>query len=235
MADGRRRCASCRATFNTTGRAYRLTGYWRARLLEFFALGVPAYRLRHRLKDKLSPPTVQRFFLRLRTAIYRATMRELLPLSGTLELDESVYGGKHHGGRGWAAPGKTFVFGIYKRNGTVRVFPVPDRKHATLQALIAQHTTPGSLYFTDDYHGYASLALRGEHVVVKKEKGRPLGRDHVNGIEGFWSWAKNWLYQYRGVPKDKFPLYLKECEWRFNHRNEDLVPLLKSLLKGQKI
>ena len=66
--------------------------------------------------------------------------------------------------------------------------------------------------------------------MIRKEKGRPLGRDHINGIEGFWSYAKNWLYPYRGVPTKFFHLYLAEVCWRFNHRAEDLKPLLKRLL-----
>ncbi len=48
--------------------------------------------------------------------------------------------------------------------------------------------------------------------------------------EGFWSFAKNWLYQYRGVPQQHFHLYLKELEFRFNHRNDDLFDLIASLL-----
>ena len=46
--------------------------------------------------------------------------------------------------------------------------------------------------------------------MIRKEKGRPVGRDHINGIEGFWSYAKNWLYPYRGVPRQYFHLYLGE-------------------------
>jgi transposase len=55
---------------------------------------------------------------------------------------------------------------------------------------------------------------------VRKEKGRPKGRDHINGIEGFWSYAKNWLYPYLG-----------EIYYRFNHRKHDLKPLLQKLLR----
>ena len=64
-----------------------------------------------------------------------------------------------------------------------------------------------------------------------QQKGKPLGRDHINGIEGFWSYAKNWLYPYRGVPHKHFHLYLGEVCYRFNHRGEDLKPLLIKLLK----
>ena len=69
-----------------------------------------------------------------------------------------------------------------------------------------------------------------EVVVIRKEKGKPKGRDHLNGIEGFWSYAKHWFYHYRGVPRKYFHLYLKEVEWRFNHRSESLVALLRIIL-----
>jgi hypothetical protein len=32
------------------------------------------------------------------------------------------------------------------------------------------------------------------------------------------------------VPRAYFPLYLKEIEWRFNHRGENLVKLARHLL-----
>lgn len=43
-----------------------------------------------------------------------------------------------------------------------------------------------------------------------------------NGIDGFWSYAKTWLYHSQGVPKSYFDLYLREIEFKFNHRNEDI-------------
>jgi transposase len=52
---------------------------------------------------------------------------------------------------------------------------------------------------------------------------------HINGIEGFWSYAKTWLYHYRGVPKSYFELYLKE-EFRFNHRNENIFRILTKMM-----
>jgi transposase len=70
-------------------------------------------------------------------------------------------------------------------------------------------------------------------VVVLKEKGIPKGRDHLNGMEGFWSFAKHWLYHYRGISIMYFPLYLKEVEWRFNYRNKNLVILFARLLNQQ--
>lgn len=210
------------------GQLCRLSAYWKGKLLDYFSLGVPAYRLR--FKTPYSLPTIERFFRIIRWAIYQQGLTETHPLNGSLEMDETMFGGRRKGRRGWGAGGKVIAFGIYQRNGHVKVFPVPNRKHQTLTSLIINHTKPGGLYYTDDYHAYTFLSIRGNHVVVEKEKGQPKGRDHLNGLEGFWSYAKHFLYHYRGVPKTYFHLYLKEVEFRFNHRDKDLLPLLRGLM-----
>jgi transposase len=158
-----------------------------------------------------------------------------VPFEGTIECDETMFVGYRAGKRGWGAAGKVIVLGLLKRNGVVRVFPINGRSRSELTALIAAHTLPGSLYYTDEWQAYATLAVRGEHVVVSKEKGRPRGRDHINGIEGFWSYAKHWLYMYRGVPRKFFHLYLGEISFRFNHRDEDLRPLITGLLQHTRL
>jgi len=141
-----------------------------------------------------------------------------------------MFGGRRPGKRGWGATGKNIVFGIYQRNGKVLTFPISSRAKDSMVPLITRYTKAGSLYYTDDWFAYTFLPIRGNHVVVTKEKGLPKGRDHLNSIEGFWSYAKHWLYPYRGVPRQYFHLYLKEIEWRFNHRKENLVILLRKLL-----
>lgn len=57
------------------------------------------------------------------------------------------------------------------------------------------------------------------------------GRAHVNGIEGFWGYAKACLGRFRGFHKRIFCLNLKECEFCFNHRGENLFPLLLRILR----
>jgi transposase len=178
----------------------------------------------------LDRKTIQRWFRILREAIYSNEIKELCTLSGEIEMDETMFGGRIPGKRGWGAAGKCMVFGIYQRNGRVLTFPITSRGKQELVPLMTTFTKPGSLYYTDDWHAYTFLDIRGNHVVIRKEKGKPKGRDHLNGVEGFWSYAKHWLYHYRGVPKKYFHLYLKEVEWRFNHRNENLVKLLRKYL-----
>lgn len=40
------------------------------------------------------------------------------------------------------------------------------------------------------------------------------------GSGGFWSYARERLIEYHGLSKEKFPLYLKEMEFRYNNRNK---------------
>jgi len=49
---------------------------------------------------------------------------------------------------------------------------------------------------------------------------------HINGIEGFWGYAKSRLAKFRGMSKHTFYLHLKECEFRFNHRHEKMYEIL---------
>jgi len=230
LDDRRRKCRKCghRYAAQKIWDACRLSQKTRRQLLDYFVLGVPAYRLR--FKRCASLDSIERWFTMIRASLSLA--EECAPmLEGMIECDEALFGGRRKGKRGWGAAGKMLVFGMLKRNGKVRVVPVGSRETATLIPLIQQHTRPGSLYYTDDWHAYGSLPVRGNHVIIRKEDGRPKGRDHINGIEGFWSYAKHWLYQYRGVPRKSFPIYLGEISFRFNHREFDLFPLIFKLLQ----
>ena len=52
----------------------------------------------------------------------------------------------------------------------------------------------------------------------------------VNGIESFWSLTKLRLAKLRGIRAHSFFLPLKEAEWRWNHRHDQLyLVLLKNL------
>ncbi len=141
-----------------------------------------------------------------------------------------MFGGYRPGKRGWGAEGKHVVFGIYERDGKVVVFPVPDRKKETLTPPIGKHTRTGSICYTDEYEGYVGLVVRGKHIRVKKEKGKPTTEAHINGLEGFWRYAKNRLYRYRCVPGKYFRQYLKEIEYRFNNKENDLFDDLTELI-----
>ena len=131
------------------------------------------------------------------------------------------------------AAGKTPVFGLLKRGDKVFVTIVPACSRESLmpiiQGLILEHST----IYTDGWKAYDGLVLNGyEHYrVFHSENEFARGKSHVNGIENFWSFAKRRLAKFNGCSSAAFVLHLKECEWRYNHRHEDLLSLLKRLYR----
>lgn len=160
----------------------------------------------------------------------QACEREAGRLSGEIELDETYFGGRRKGKRGRGAAGKSIVFGLLERDGRVYTKIVDDVSKEVLMEVIRQKARKGSVYYTDSFKSYNSLKRYDVHYTLKHtEQFIRKGRKriiHINGIEGFWSFAKHGLYNYRGVSKSMFPLYLKEMEYRFNHRNDNLLQSL---------
>ena len=56
-----------------------------------------------------------------------------------------------------------------------------------------------------------------------------FGARHINGIEGFWGFAKSRPGKFRGMSKHAFYLQLKACEFRFNHRHDSIYCILLTL------
>ena len=189
--------------------------------------------LLHRLAADLNldVKVVTRIYQRLREVLFHTTELEGAKLSGEIELDESYFGGKRKGQRGRGAAGKSIVFGLLERDGRVYTKVVEDVSAETLMTHIEQHTRKGSVYFTDAFRGYQSLQRYGKHLVVNHSKDfvDKRTKNHINGIEGFWSYAKHILYNYRGVSRYHFPMYLKEIEYRYNHKDDNVFKLLLKL------
>ncbi len=136
---------------------------------------------------------------------------------GSIELDESYFGGQRKGKRGRGAAGKAAVFGILKRNGKVYTVVVENTKQDTLLPVIKRKIMPDSIVYTDCYKSYDVLDVsefihhRINHSQIFAER-----QNHINGIENFRNQAKRVLRKYNGIDRKSFPLFLKECEFRFN-------------------
>ena len=101
---------------------------------------------------------------------------------------------RHDSEKPWrGASGKTIVFGVFKRNGKVYTEIVPDCSKATLQAVIRDKVEPESVIYSDNWRGYNGLVDVGYGKHLRVDHGRNefvKGKTHINGIEGFWGFAK---------------------------------------------
>ena len=162
------------------------------------------------------------------------------PFKGEVEIDESYFGVRHQKGkRGRGATGKTIVFGIYKRNGKVYTEIVPDVIIKTLQAIISGKIEKDSVIHSDKWRAYNGLVdlcykkhYRFDHVKSEYVN----GKSHIiNGIEGICGFAESRLSKFKSMKKERFFLHLKECEFRFNFRNENLYQMLLNILKEKSL
>ena len=142
------------------------------------------------------------------------------PFSGENEVDESYFGGVRKGKRGRGAAGKIPVFGLLKRGGRVYAKVIPDTKSKTLMGIIQKRIVPDSIVYSDGYHSYNVLDVpEFKHYRTNHSKLFADRKNHINGIENFWNQAKRHMRRFNGIPVKHFPLFLKECEWRFNNPN----------------
>lgn len=178
---------------------------------------------------KLNRHTVERYFTLFRRLIFKESLKEE-KLSGEVEIDESYFGATRvRGKKGRGAGRKIPVVGLLKRNGKVYTKIVTGCSREELMPVIKGKVLEGSTVYTDGWKSYDGLILYGyKHRRIYHHKNEfARKRNHVNGIESFWSYTKRRLRKFNGVPKNKFLLYLKESEWRFNNRGN----LEKSLRK----
>jgi len=235
-----RKCVFCFArTVSTTGRGYvKCSKCGRQKSLKklrkeleiiiSFVEQRPALQVS--VEMGVSYQVVSRVFKQIRELLFLQCELEGKKLSGEVEIDESYFGGTRKGKKGRGAAGKSVVLGILERNGKVYTKIVYSLTAENLLGIIRAKTRKGSVFYTDKFKSYTSLKQFGKHRTVNHSKSlvEKTTRNHINGIEGFWSYTKHKLYNYHGVSKANFGLYLKEMEYRFNHRSENILePIMK--------
>ena len=106
---------------------------------------------------------------------------------------------------------------------------VPDCAKATLQGIIRGRVDPDSVIHSDGWRGYDGLVDLGYKRHNRVNHGRnefATTRSHINGIKSFWSYAKRRLMKFHGIADSTFYLHLKECEFQFNNRDENIYLFL---------
>lgn len=202
------------------------------RLLHHFCLDDTVMRTSE--DTQLSRKTVLRIFGLIRQYIFHLCEQEHA-FSGEVEVDESYFGVRRvRGKRGRGARGKVPVIGLLKRGGKVYTRVVENCSREQLLPIIQGKILSQSTVFTDAWRSYDGLIYQGyyHYRIHHHENEFARGKNHVNGIESFWSFTKARLLKMKGVRKDKFVLHLKESEFRWNYRKTMYPKLLKELRKS---
>jgi len=204
--------------------------------IRYFSLDLDAHKIA--FLTGLNRNTVNRYLLLIRKRIAEFC-EQSSPFSGEVEVDESYFGAKRiKGKRGRGAYGKTPVFGILQRGGNVYTEIVPDCARKTLQAIIRGRVDPDSVIHSDAWRGYGGLVDLGYKKHYRIHHGKDQfanGKRHINGIESFWSYSKRRLMKFHGIPRSTFYIHLKECEFRFNYRNQNIYKVVLKMLRNNPL
>jgi transposase-like protein len=125
------------------------------------------------------------------------------PLSGSVEADETLVGGKMRNSErrkrealGWDRKRcdnerKTMVFAAVERKGRVRATVIPNSSGPTLGSSVTEFVVPGSMLFTDEYPGYLGVGKKYSHRRIRhRDRIYVEGDVHTQSIEGFFGLFK---------------------------------------------
>jgi len=177
----------------------------------------------------LNRNTVNRYLGRVRTRIVdlceihaRKRQSDLMMLSGGGEDD-----GDDH------LPKDTVeglpVFGIRSRNDHVYTKLFPNGIYRKLRRLIRSGADQSNITVPKEWHHYdgiVDLNGRWHYRLSPVSPGVQASEDNQSDIESFLGFARKRLAAFHLNGNGHFNLILKECEFRFNNRSEDLYQLL---------
>jgi transposase-like protein len=227
MSDGKRRCARCQYEFIPHKLPLTFSRNEWKEIIHLF--------LMEQSSNSIAEQTgfEKRRVIRALTKIRFVMITDVLEIfTGTVEVDETYLGGqwknkrktiRDNGTKRGRGIMKQPVFGILCRNGTVWAEVVDDVEDGTLQPLISQKGSTGSVLCSDIWKAYTGIAARGYvHRLVNHGERQYTDRkgNHINGLEGFWGCLKRKLASKGGICKERLHLFLGEYVWRYNHRSD---------------
>lgn len=164
---------------------------------------------------RVNKHTTHQLYGRFRARVVQLTLEQSMPFTGEVEIDESYFGARRvrgKGGRGTS--GKIPVVGLLKRGGCVCVKIVDECSRDSLRPIIKGQVLTNSTVYTDGWRPYDGLVLDGyrHHRIHHHENELARGKNHVNGIESFWSFAKLHMAKMGGLRKAHFLGHLLESQ-----------------------
>jgi len=152
------------------------------------------------------------------------------PLTGTVEVDETYYGGKRSGhGKGYLG-NKTMIVGAIQRGGELRVKAMPSNKklnHKLSREFIAEHVDDKAEFiYTDESPGYPDLTdWNTKHRRVNHQQEEWVNGDiHTNTVESAWSlFDRAVIGSYHKLSVKHLNAYLDEFAYRFNNRDNPFL------------
>jgi len=162
-------------------------------------------------------------------------------LSGMIEVDETLLGGKKRGKRGRGAEGKVLVAIALevKKYGTgrVRLSLISDASRKSLNPFIKEQIDKNSIITTDGWSGYVDIKKMGYAHEISNDTILSDGEEILPNVHRIAALLKRWLLgtHQSYMTKNHLQYYLDEFVFRHNRRKSKSRGLLFYALIKQAV
>jgi transposase-like protein len=197
------------------------------KIIMYFALELDSQKIA--VLTSLNRNTVNRYLSRIRSGIAELCEDQASKYSYCTTAKKGRQTAAQDSLSQTAVPDGLPVFGIQSRNAHIYTELLPNGVHLKLRRLISNSPGSDPLLLPRAWRHYDGIVdLNGRwHYRLNKDSAQIQAvSEPIGSIEDFLGFARKRLITINLNGADHFNLLLKECEYRFNNRNENLYQLL---------
>jgi transposase len=135
---------------------------------------------------------------------------------------------------GNGAVSKKSFYGIFKNDETIHTDKIANIDAEWMYDWLKGKTEGEKniieQYRLNVYNGIADFNSIRLYRVNESVPGLTRGKSHIDEIDMFWGMLKSRLIKFRGLNSGTLYLHVKETEFRYNYRENDLFELLMEIL-----
>ena len=129
---------------------------------------------------------------------------------------------------------KPVVFGIYRSSDRLHTEILPDVSRSMIHSAVrSSRSILETQNVSEKIRRFSNVADLGQYRLYNLENEGTIAR--ADDIDAFWGLTKHRLAKFKGLNRSTVYLHLKECEFRYNNRNEDIYETLLELLQTQPL
>jgi transposase len=225
LADKRYRCARCGYTFHDFTKRWigelNLTARQWLWIIKLFELEIPPTQLAKEVG--ISYPTALKSIYLIRRAIAQASGDDLLaPVETDLEREDVLEG---HGAEAYGR-----AFGLTERDGKITVAIIDDLSPEAVLREQPKLVRQGPVIFTGRFREYDGVVLWRSRFSLGAMKRLSMGKPPLDGLDGFWNFARPRLGKFHRTSDQDLYYFLKELAFRYERREREIFDLLVSFM-----
>ncbi|MBW8685825.1 LuxR C-terminal-related transcriptional regulator [Chitinophaga rhizophila] len=129
---------------------------------------------------------------------------------------------------------KPVVFGIYRSSDRLHTEILPDVSRSMIHSVVRSSRSILEMQgAAERIRRFSNVVDLGQYRLYNLENEGTVSV--ADDVDAFWGLTKHRLAKFKGLNRSTVYLHLKECEFRYNNRNEDIYETLLELLKTQPL